>query len=158
PYRRRIPKGILLDDCGSNFFLIAGEKIQPAFDGAQHRDDPFRIVLDLLLARNNYHEWKSRHDAADVEERRKAFLFEFHSFQKGNRRRLVLARSKTRGSRGTVADTVEIFVIAVAPQALLRQAFDRGEFRHAAWPRDADDFAFEIVDTADPLGAEQSVV
>ena len=111
-----------------------------------------------MLARNNYHEWKSRHDAADVEERRKAFLFEFHSFQKGKRRGLDLAGFQSLGSRRTVADTVKNFVIAVAHQAFLSQAFDRGEFRHAAWTRDADDFAFQIVDTADPLGAEQSVV
>src|SRR5262249_18995875 len=114
--------------------------------------------LDLLLARNNYHEWKSRHDAADVEERRKALLFEFHSFQKRKRRGLDLAGFQSLGSRRTVADTVKNFVIAVAHQAFLRQAFDRGESRPAAWPRDADDFAFEIVDTADALGAEQSVV
>ena len=54
-----------------------------------------------------------------------------------------LAGFQSLGSRWTVADTVKNFVIAVAHQSFFGQAFNRGEFRDAAWTRDADDFAFQ---------------
>ena len=103
---------------------------------------PSGSVSIFCLLGHNHHERKSGHDAADVEERRKAFLFELHSFQKRKRRGLDLAGFQSLGARRTVADAVKNFVIAVAHQSFFGQTFDRGEFRDAAGTRDADDFAF----------------
>ena|ERR1700752_3073956 len=66
-YSGRIAELVFRNYGSGDFFLVVSEKFHAAVDGAQDRDDTFRIGFDFLFARNDYDERKSRHEAADVE-------------------------------------------------------------------------------------------